>query len=77
MAIGYQVKGQWESTDMGQVYYVATAVSKTGRSLGVVRIEVPVMDGFDLGEYYGHDLSRQLIEQAANEQADRFGRAAP
>ena len=76
MADQYEVKGQWESTDMGQVY-VAKAISKTGRILGVVRFEVPVMDGFDLATYYGNELSRQLIEQAATEQADRFGRAAP
>ena len=71
----YRVTGEWQKTDLGRVY-VAKAVSDNGRLLGVVRFEVPVMDGFDMSEVYGRELTEQLIVQAAEEQAHRFGKAA-
>ena len=71
----YTVEGEWQTTDQGRVY-VAKAVTATGRVLGVVRFDVPVMTGFDLSEVYGPELTEQLIVQAAEEQAHRFGKAA-
>ena len=71
----YTVKGEWQMTDLGRVY-VAKAISPTGRVLGVVRFEVPIMDGFDMATVYGKDLTEQIVVQAAEEQAHRFGRAA-
>lgn len=71
----YKVTGEWHTTDLGRVY-VAKAVSDKGRILGVVRFEVPVEDGFAMSEVYGVDLTEQLIVQAAEEQAHRFGKAA-
>ena len=71
----YVVKGEWQPTDTGRVY-VAKAIAKTGRVLGVVRFEVPIMDGFDMATVYGKDLSEQILVQAAEEQAHRFGKAA-
>ena len=76
MAQEYQVKGQWTDTAAGRVYE-AKAVGKTGRILGVVRVDVPVEVGFDLATYYGNQLSEELIVQAADGLADRFGMAAP
>jgi len=71
----YKVTGEWQQTETGRVY-VARAIARTGRVLGVVRFEVPVMTGFDMATVYGKDLTEQLIVQAAEEQAHRFGKAA-
>ena len=71
----YTIKGDWQITDTGRAY-VAKAIGPTGRVLGVVRVEVPVMDGFDMAMIYGADVTEQVIIQAAEEQAHRFGRAA-
>jgi len=72
---GYRVEGKWQPTDQGRVY-VARAISPKGRVLGVARFDVPVMTGFEMSEAYGPELTEQLIVQAAEEQAHRFGKAA-
>ena len=71
----YKVIGEWQTTDQGRVY-VARAVTARGRVLGVVRFDVPVMDGFEMSEVYSPELTEELIVQAAEEQAHRFGKAA-
>ena len=70
----YIVKGEWQQTDMSRVY-VAKAIADTGRVRGVVRFEVPVMTGFDMVTVYGSYFTEQVIIQAAEEQAHRFGQA--
>jgi hypothetical protein len=71
----YTVKGEWQQTDTGRVY-VARAIARSGRVLGVARFEVPVMTGFDMATVYGKELTEQMVVQAAEEQAHRFGKAA-
>jgi hypothetical protein len=41
-----------------------------------VRFEVPIMVGFDMATAYGKEFTEQVVVQAAEEQAHRFGRAA-
>ena len=72
----YEVKGGWQETDEGRVY-VAKAIAKpSGRILGVAKVEVPIMTGFDIAEVYGKEVTEKIIIQAAEEMAHRFGKAA-
>ena len=75
MAQRYRVKGQWMKTATGRVYEVKT-VGKARRIVVAIKIDVPVDVGFDLAMFYGNKLSENMIEQAANDLADRFGKAA-
>ena len=71
----YKITGEWHTTDQSRVY-VAKAIADTERVLTVVRFEVPIMTGFDMSEVYDSELIEQIIVQAAEEQAHRFGKAA-
>lgn len=76
MAQGYKIERQWTDTATGRIYE-AKVVGKTRRILGIVRVDVPVREGFDLTTHFGNRLSEETIAQDADKLAERLGQAAP
>ena len=66
MAAEIMVKGDWRETPEGFVY-TAKAVSKLGRILGIVNVNVPVDVAYNLRDIYGLD-ELEKIEKVAQEQ---------
>jgi hypothetical protein len=66
MATEFEVKGEWRKEGYGQVY-TAKAVSKTGRILAVVNIEVPLDIQIDIRKRFGREWIDH-VEQSARDQ---------
>jgi len=66
-----EIKSYWETSEIGQCCE-AKAVSATGRVLGIVRVDIPVLDGFEISTIYGREVTREAVEQAARNVAGQF-----
>jgi hypothetical protein len=66
MAVDFDVRGDWRTEDYGHIY-TAKAVTKSGRILAVVNIEVPLDVEIGMRDRFGDDWVEH-VEQAAQEQ---------
>lgn len=60
------VKGEWRKEDYGQIY-TAKALTKTGRILAVVNVEVPLDVQMDIRQQFGDEWVNH-VESAALDQ---------
>jgi len=58
-----QIKTRREQRQVGQVISVA-AVAASGRILGVVELQVPLLPGFPLAERIGSEAEAEIIRAA-------------
>lgn len=65
MANDYKIKKEWTSREDVQVF-VAKAVSPTGRILGKVTVDMDLITGFDLKQYYGESGVKAVEESAVS-----------
>jgi len=76
MATGFEIKGDWINSESGQKY-VAKAVTKKGRILAIVTVDLPIDVGVDFVFFYGPKLAKETIEDAAQHQVRLLADATP
>jgi hypothetical protein len=58
-----KIKTRHEQRQVGQVVSV-TALTPTGRILGVVELQIPLLPGFPLAERIGTDAEKEILQIA-------------
>jgi len=76
MAKEFEIKGEWINSKSDQKY-VAKAVTKKGRILVTLTIDVPIEVGAAFSFLYGSETLKPEVEKAAQEQARIIAEATP